>query len=85
MRLRVLICVAFVVRLWHRASWRRAYLHFQRASIRTLVAAGEDRGVAANEVIQSCLIEKAVHLARIPRRPWLLGREELETGSDDGF
>ena len=37
-----LTCVAFVVRLWHRASWRRAYLHFQRTSIRTLVAAGAD-------------------------------------------
>ena len=83
MQLRLLCAAAFIARLRYREARRLVHRHIQRTTVREVIAYGATRGLAPGVSIQRWLMEKAVLLARIPRRPGILRREELESTSDE--
>ena len=85
MRLRLLCAAAFLARLRHRRAWRATFLRFRRTTVQQVVEQAARRAQSAGDAIQDWLVEKAVLLANIPRRPLLLHDEELESSSLDEF
>ena len=82
MRLRTLIAAALIQRLKHRREWRRAHSLLARVTVDQVTQRAALRGQAPSDAIQTWLIEKCAQDACLPRRPWLLRREELEDSSD---
>ena len=85
MRLRLLCAAAFIARLRHRRAWRAAFLRLRRITVQQVVEQAARRGQSSDDAIHDWLVEKAVLLANIPRRPWVLHDEELQSSSADEF
>ena len=80
MQLRILVAAAFIMRLQHRSAWRRRFLAERRRTVSEVLAAAG--GEAAADAVQDWIVRQAVMLANRPRRPRLLGEEELGSDSD---